>query len=127
MPLPVINIGDDFGNTITLTRGGAAIAIAAAATVSVAIVDKDKDYRMSDVVVINKDDPGNDWPNGVVRVDIPKASQISGATETDTVKNIAKANTALVEVSVLDSTKSGGNEDNSWHFPVVIAGAVIGS
>jgi len=127
MALPVINIGDDFGNTITLKRGDVAIAIANAATVSVAIVDKDKAYRMSDVVVINKDDAGNDWPNGVVRVDIPKASQVSGAAESDVIKNIAATKSAFVEVSVLDTAQSGGNEDNSWHFSVSIAGAVISS
>jgi len=126
MALPVINIGDDFGNEITLTRGGTAVPIGASTILKVAIVDQDKQYRMSDEVTIASADAGNDWPNGIVRVNIPKESQVSGVTDSDTVKNI-KSGSALVEVSVDDPGQSGGNEDNSWHFPVTIAGAVISS
>lgn len=125
MPNPVVNIGDDFGNSVTITRGGSAQPIDASAVVKIAIVDNAKAYRMSAEVTLASGDTGNDWPSGVVQINIPQADQNSELTETDVIKNIV-AGQAMIEVSIDDPTQVGGRADNTWHFPVVIAGAVIG-
>jgi len=124
MSLPVITIGDETGKTCTVLRGVAAVAINGSATVRAAIVTADKKQLMSAPVTLVNTDLGNDWPNGVVRVVIPAASQYTTETETDSIKNIVSGR-ALIEVEIYDDSQLPGNKLNTWFDSVMIEDAAI--